>query len=122
MISGRFGDIGELFFEVELIAADGEPIQVEVLLDTGFTSGWLAINTQDIDALGWSLLEPRQAMQTAQGEKFFDFYAGKVRLDGEEFTIPVVAGEELPEILIGLQWLKTRRMVVDFPLGVLNLG
>ncbi|MBD1927736.1 aspartyl protease [Trichocoleus sp. FACHB-90] len=122
MISGRFGDIGELFFEIELIAADGEPIQVEALLDTGFTSGWLAINTQDIDALGWSLLEPRQAMQTAQGEKFFDFYTGKVRLDGEEFTIPVVSGEELPEMLIGLQWLKTRRMVVDFPLGVLNLG
>lgn len=47
MILGRFGDIGELFFEVQLIAADGENISVETLLDTGFTTGWLAIDTQD---------------------------------------------------------------------------
>jgi predicted aspartyl protease len=49
MISGRFGDIGELFFEVDLIAADGEIFQVDALLDTGFTTGWLAMNIQDID-------------------------------------------------------------------------
>jgi len=33
MISGRFTEIGELLFEVELIAADGESYLVEVLLD-----------------------------------------------------------------------------------------
>ena len=27
MIAGRFGDIGELLFEIELIAASGESIQ-----------------------------------------------------------------------------------------------
>ncbi len=32
MISGRFGDNGELFFEVQLIGANGEDFSVEALL------------------------------------------------------------------------------------------
>ena len=47
MILGRFGDEDELFFEIDLIAADGLELSVEALLDTGF-SWWLAINNQDI--------------------------------------------------------------------------
>lgn len=43
MITGRFGEIGELYFEIDVIAADGEIFPVDVLLDTGFTTGWLAI-------------------------------------------------------------------------------
>ncbi|GAA6616800.1 hypothetical protein [Scytonema sp. NUACC26] len=34
MISGRFGEIGELIFEIELIAADEERYPIEVVLDT----------------------------------------------------------------------------------------
>jgi predicted aspartyl protease len=41
MIQGWFSDDDELFFEIELIAADGLELVVDVLLDTGF-SGWLA--------------------------------------------------------------------------------
>ena len=44
MISGWFGENGELFFEIELIASNGEIFPVEVMLDTGFTAGYLAIN------------------------------------------------------------------------------
>jgi predicted aspartyl protease len=47
MINGKFGEIGELFFEIDLIAADRERFPIEVLLDTGFTTGWLALDTQD---------------------------------------------------------------------------
>jgi predicted aspartyl protease len=45
MISGNFGDEDELFFEIELIAANSL-----ALFDTGF-SWWLAINNQDLEAL-----------------------------------------------------------------------
>ena len=45
MIFGRFGDNGELWFEIELIAITGEQFTTEVLFDTGFTTGWLAINS-----------------------------------------------------------------------------
>ncbi|NES85266.1 MAG: aspartyl protease [Moorea sp. SIO2B7] len=122
MISGRFGDIGDLYFEIDLIAADGESFPVEVLLDTGFTTGWLAMDSQDIDSLGWSLIRRRWTMKTVRGEELFDIYAGIVIVDGERFTIPVVGGIGIPENLMGLQWLKTRRLVVDFPSDLLTLG
>jgi len=43
MISGRFSDGEELIFEIELIAANGFELPIDVVLDTGF-SGWLAID------------------------------------------------------------------------------
>ena len=122
MISGIFGDIGELFFEIDLIGADGDIFELDALLDTGFTTGWLAINTQDLDSLGWSIIDLDRTMRTAQGEQFFDIYEGKVILDGIEYTIPVHVGEEIPEPLLGLQWLRTMRLVVDATGDVLTLG
>ena len=60
-------------------------------------------------------------MRTAKGEFNFDLYVGKVRIDDQEFDIPVHVGAGVPEILIGRQWLKTRRLVVDMAAGVLTL-
>lgn len=120
MILGRFGESDELFFEIQLITAEGLELSVEALLDTGF-SGWLAINYQDLDGLDWSFLE-QQIMGTAQGDFEFEIYAGKMRIDGEEFDIPVHVGNGVPEILIGRQWLKSRRLVVDILSGILTLG
>ncbi|MBO3458413.1 aspartyl protease [Aetokthonos hydrillicola Thurmond2011] len=120
MISGTFGDEGELFFEIDLIAADGLELPVDALFDTGFSS-WLAINDQDLEALGWFYVE-QQTMRTAQGESDFEIYLGKVRIDGQAFNIPIHVGQGLSEVLLGRQWLKTRRLVVDIPSGVLMLG
>lgn len=61
-------------------------------------------------------------MGTAQGDFVFDIYVGKVRIDGEEFDIPVHIGAGVPEFLIGRQWLKSRRLVVDMQAGILSLG
>lgn len=122
MISGRFGEIGELFFEINLIAADGESYSVEVLLDTGFTTGWLALDTQDAESLGWSLIERNRTMQIARGEEYFDIYEGKVVLNEREYIIPVIAGAGIPEPLLGLQWLKMLPLTVNFTAGVLTLG
>ena len=121
MIYGRFGDIGELFFEIDLITPEGEAFQVDALLDTGFTTGWLAVNSQDIDGLGWLVIERNRAMRTTQGQDVFDLYEGTVSLDGVEFRIPVHVGEEIPDVLLGLQWLGRMRLVVDAPAGVLTL-
>lgn len=120
MIEGNFGDEGELFFEIELLGAEGLELPVDALLDTGF-SGWLAIDVQDLEGLDWMYLE-KQVMRLAKGESIFDIYLGKVRIDGQEFDIPVYVGEGVTEFLLGRQWLKTKRLVVDFPLGFLTLG
>lgn len=60
-------------------------------------------------------------MRTAKGEFDFDIYAGKVRIDEQEFDISVHVGDGVPEILIGRQWLKNRRLVVDMSAGILTL-
>lgn len=120
MISGFFGDEDELFFEIELLAADGLELTVDAMFDTGF-SGWLAVNEQDLDALGWIYID-QQTMRTAQGDSRFDIFLGKLRIDGSEFDVPVHVGQNLPEVLLGRQWLKTRRLIVDVPSRVLTLG
>lgn len=121
MIAGRFGENGELFFEIDLIAVDGERFSTEALLDTGFTTGWLAINSQDLEALQWPLITSQIEMQTARGDEYFDLYEGKVLLDGREFLIPVHVGDEIPDILLGTQWLEIIEIVVNKPKGVLTL-
>jgi predicted aspartyl protease len=70
MILGNFGEIGELIFEIDLIAADEERYPLEVLLDTGFTTGYLALDSQDVQGLGWSIIEGERAMQMARGRSF----------------------------------------------------
>ncbi|MEG4799253.1 aspartyl protease [Microcoleus sp. ARI1-B5] len=119
MIEGSFGDNDELFFEVEVIADNGLELPVDALLDTGF-SGWLAMDEQDLEGLDWIYIR-RQEMRTARGEFDFDLYAGKIRIDDREFDIPVHVGAGVPEVLIGRQWLKTRRLVVDMSADVLTL-
>jgi predicted aspartyl protease len=94
MILGEFNSKGELIFEIGLITADGDIIPVEALLDTGFT-GWLAIDNQDALSLGWLRESQREDMRTARGEARFNLYQGIVLLDGEEFAIPVLGGDEL---------------------------
>ena len=120
MIEGYFGDGGQLFFEIDLINADGLNLPVETMLDTGFT-GFLAINKQDLEALDWQFIR-EQELITAQGEKAFDLYLGKVILDDQEYEIPVYAGDELTEILLGSRWLEFLPLVVNFQAGVLTLG
>jgi predicted aspartyl protease len=121
MISGEFNSKGEIIFEIGLIAADGDVIPVKALLDTGFT-GWLAIDNQDAESLGWFLERRRRDMLTALGEAEFNLYEGTVLIDGGEFAISVLGGNELPDILLGVYWLQMKRLVVDFAAGILTLG
>jgi predicted aspartyl protease len=120
MIQGEFDDIGQLFFEIDLISASGESFSVTALLDTGSTE-WLAINEQDLEALDWPRVETRNVV-TAMGETIFNTYLGKVVLDSQEYTLEVVAGSDLREVILGLPWLENRRLVVDRQQGILTLS
>lgn len=122
MIFGEFNSQGELIFEIGLVTSDEDVIPVNTLLDTGFT-GWLALDNQDALSLGWILnINEQRDMQTAWGEARFNLYEGTVLLDGEEFTIEVLGGDDLDNILLGVRWLQTKRLVADFTSGVLTLG
>ena len=119
MIEGWFDDEGQLRFEIDLVAANGLPLPVDALLDTGSTE-WLVINNQDLESLGWRFVG-RRTVRTAQGETTLNVYAGKVILDGQDFDIPVVAISAIEEYLLGVPWLRTKRLIVDFPVGLLTL-
>lgn len=120
MINGTFGAEDALLFEIELIASDGSGLEVESMFDTGF-SGWLAINEQDIDGFGWIYIDKKK-MRTAQGTSAFNIYLGTIKLDGQEYDIPVHVGKNLTEILLGRQWLETKQLLVNKSQGILTLG
>ncbi len=120
MIQGTFGSKGELFFEIDLITFDGLNLPMDTMLDTGFT-GFIAINKQDLDSLDWAY-SGDELLRTAQGEIIFDRYSGKILLDGQEYEIPVYAGDEITEVLLGSEWLKILPLVVNYQAGILTLG
>ncbi|MCM0590855.1 MAG: aspartyl protease [Gloeotrichia echinulata IR180] len=120
MIEGRFGEKGQLFFEIDLMTSDGLNLPVDAMLDTGFT-GFLAINKQDLDGLDWGYIG-EEPLRTAKGESRFDIYLGKVILNAQEYEIPVYVGNELTEILLGSEWLKILPLVVNYQGEILTLG
>jgi predicted aspartyl protease len=46
MIEGKFGENGQVYFEIDLIGGDNFSFPVETMLDTGFTE-FLAMNGED---------------------------------------------------------------------------
>ena len=56
------------------------------------------------------------------GDVKFDIYIGKIRFGGQEYDIPVHVGTDLSEVLLGRQWLKNMRLIVDISSNVLTLG
>jgi predicted aspartyl protease len=121
MIAGSFGENGELFFEIQLVAAERVEFSIEAILDTGFTNGWLAINIQDLDALGWSLIAAQVEMATARGSAQFDIYEGVIIIDKHEVTIPVHVGADIPDTIIGSLWLDLMELIVNKSKGILTL-
>jgi len=75
---------------------------------------------QNIEDLGWAFIEKKEK-QTANGFVRFNLYAGSVFFDNQEMTIPVIGGDELTHVLMGLQWLDNRRLVVDRKMDRLTL-
>jgi predicted aspartyl protease len=118
---GEFGDNGELLFEIQVVAANGEVFSVEALFDTGFTDGWLAVNTQDLQALNWVMIAAQISMRTARGEGQFNLYEGKVIIDGTEIIIPIHVGDDISDTLMGSLWLNIMQLVVNKPRGILTL-
>ena len=120
MIQGVFGKNGELFFEISLIAADGSDLIENALFDTGCTD-WLVINVQDIECLEWTFIREQKRL-TAKGLGDFYFYQGTVIFNNQELTIPALGGEDINEILIGLPWLESRRLIVDRKANILTIN
>ncbi len=118
---GGLVTIRSYFLALQLVAANDQQFFVEALFDTGFTDGWLAINAQDLDTLGWGLIALQVEMATAQGSARFDIYSGFIIIDGVEVMVPVHVGDNLPETIMGSFWLGIMRLVADNPNEILTL-
>ncbi|MBN4002960.1 aspartyl protease [Nostoc sp. LPT] len=92
MIEGKFGDSGQLFFEIDLITSDGLNLPVDAMLDTGFT-GFLA---NMIQGKFWE-----------KGQLFFEI---------ELIT------DEITEVFLGSEWLKILPLMVNYQAGILSFG
>ena len=75
----------------------------------------------DARSLEWPFLN-QDKLRTAQGEAFFDIYLGRVRIDGQEYEIPVFAGEAIQEILLVSRWLKQFILVANYQQTQVTLG
>jgi predicted aspartyl protease len=112
MIEGRFGDLGQIYFDVNLIEGNGLTLPVEAMLDSGFTE-LIAMNQQDVETLEWSFLR-QDRLRTAQGETTFNIYLGRIAIDEQVFEVPVFASNEIQEILLGSQWFKLFTLVANY--------
>lgn len=119
MIQRFFGNIRRAIFEINFLALDGSLLPINALLDTGFTD-WIAIDIQDIQSLDWEYID-EQEMKTARGDTRFNRYRGRVNFDGQDWVIPVLGGEEINEVLLGLRWLETRQLIANRKTGLLML-
>ncbi|MBD2546212.1 aspartyl protease [Planktothricoides raciborskii] len=120
MITGEFNHKGELVFEIGLIAADETDFPVQAIFDTGFND-WLLMSNEDAEDLGWRKQPESRKSRTAGGIVFFNIYEGIIVIDEEEFTIPVLAGSRVKDILLGVRWLQFKRLIADYSGGVLTL-
>jgi len=50
MIEGRFGENGQIYFDIDLVSPNGLVLPVEAMLDTGFTE-FCVMNDQDARSL-----------------------------------------------------------------------
>jgi predicted aspartyl protease len=119
---GSFGDNGELWLEIQLVATNSEVFSVEALLDTGFTGGWLAINSQDLAVLEWPRIAAQIEMRTARGEDYFDLYEGRVIVDETELIIPVHVGDDIPDTLMGSAWLDIMELFINKSKSIFTLN
>lgn len=121
MIYGEFNRKGELVFDIGLIAADRSQYPVRAILDTGFNQ-WLLINNKDAENLAWLRQWDTQKAQTAGGTVMLNIYEGNILIDGKEWMVPVLGSSRVKDILLGVRWLRYKRLVADFATGVLTLG
>ncbi len=121
MIEGEFNRKGELVFDIGLIAADRTHCPVKAILDTGFNE-WLLINNKDAENLEWLRQPDTRKARTAGGTVILNRYEGIVLLDEEEWIVLVLGGDEIKDILLGVRWLRYKRLVADFAAGLLTLG
>ncbi|BAY28988.1 hypothetical protein NIES2107_08290 [Nostoc carneum NIES-2107] len=71
MIEGRFGDKGQVYFEIDLIGGDGFSFPVETMLDTGFTEFLAMKNKAGFPVVNPAYCNKRSIGSNSSSVKYF---------------------------------------------------
>ncbi len=99
MISGSVNALGEARVALTLRGSEDREVQVEAVVDTGFT-GSLTLPSETIAELQFEWLGREAAILGDGSVRLFDVYVGIVLWDSEERTIEVTASET--DALVGM--------------------
>ena len=101
MITGSVNSYHEATIQVPTQAANAQTLQIEFVLDTGF-SGSLTLPQNIITALGLPFRSRGSAILADGSETKFDIYAATVIWDGEQRRILIEAADTDPLVGMGL--------------------
>ena len=110
MLTGTINDDLQAWLFIEMLATNGQPVPIEVVLDTGF-NGQLALPASAIRRLGLPQQSSRLA-DTATGERVsLETYHGLVLWDGQIIAVEVIRADSEP--LLGMELLQGSRVTLD---------
>jgi clan AA aspartic protease len=111
MIHGVVNANLEATIQVVVAGPAGNDIEVEAIIDTGYT-GFLTLPPTTIRALALAWIGRLPGILADGSTEFFDMYEGLVRWDGNLRAIEVYAADADP--LVGTALLSGHSLHVDF--------
>ncbi len=103
MIRGKVNARREAVLRISLRDSSGQPVEIEAVLDTGFT-GSLTLPAAVIEKLGLPWRTRGSALLANGDRDHFDIHAATILWDGKPRKILVEAAETVP--LVGMALLK----------------
>lgn len=100
----------EAWVALPVMDAYGEPQQLEVIVDTGFT-GWLTLPEADIRRLGLAYAGHRYSITASGNAERFDYYRTSALWHGRPYAVEVF--ESIDQPLLGMELLEGSRVTVD---------
>lgn len=100
----------EAWVSVHVVDSLGEPRQVEVIVDTGFT-GWLTLPESDIRRMGLAYAGHRYSITASGNAERFEYYRTSALWHGRPLTVEVFQSTDQP--LLGMELLEGSRVTMD---------
>ncbi len=101
MITGSVNSYHEAIIQVPIPAANAQTLQIEFILDTGF-SGSRTLPQNIITALGLPFRSRGSAILADGSETEFDIYATTIIWDGQQRRVLIEAADTDPLVGMGL--------------------
>lgn len=110
MISGRVNSYREAVIEFPVLNAEGQPLMIEAVIDTGFNGG-LALPRALIERLGLPWRRRGRATLADGSDILFDVHEGMIVWDGERRRVAVDAVDG--DALVGMSLLFGHELLIE---------